>query len=211
MVIHLIAPKNKNKWPPIWEDCYNYWVNSPYTIKLWNDEEDIDNILKEDNLDFFNLINQLPKIFKLDYVRPILLKKYGGMYIDMDIEILFDFIPQFNPNIFYVMGGHKGISKEEIAQNSLLVSPTNTLPLWDDLKNYYNYNVRRYFQDCKEPYSRVFKGQIISETVGSIALSRFIKSYKYYYDIEILNADYFNRGNKTIKFSHHHQTHQWFT
>jgi mannosyltransferase OCH1-like enzyme len=208
MLIHLIAPQNKDKWPEAWKHCFQYWKNSSYNIKFWNDEEDVDNILKKDDLDFFNLINQLPKQFKLDYVRPILLEKYGGMYIDMDIEIIFDFIPMLNKNINYIMGGHKNDINDDV-QNSILISSNSQINFWKELKHYYNYNIRKNFDDCKEPYSRILKGQIVGETVGSVALSKFISFYKNYYNIEILDANYFNRGNNTIRFSYHHQTHFW--
>ena len=95
MIIHLLAPEDKNKWRPIWNKCYPSLQNLPYQIKIWNDKE-IDNLIKQDNKDFYNTLNTLPLIYKVDYVRYIIMRDYGGVYIDMDVEVINNFIPLIN-------------------------------------------------------------------------------------------------------------------
>ena len=102
--IHLIGPKNKNEWKPVWKHCFNYWENSSYNIMLWTDE-DIDAYLKKDDLHFFNQLNQLPRIYKYDYIRYVILRDIGGAYFDLDVEIVRDFLPLLDPNSVYLLGG----------------------------------------------------------------------------------------------------------
>ena len=146
MTIHLIAAgdlENPNNWPKIWSKCYNIWKSSPYKIKLWGDK-DINNLLIEDDEGFFkDYLSNLKPIFKWDYVRPLILKKFGGAYFDMDIEIFFDFLPQLNPNVVYIMGGHKEIDKKNIVENSIMISYPNLYnnQFFHDLQQYFKYNI----------------------------------------------------------------------
>jgi hypothetical protein len=212
MIIHLLAPKDQSKWPKIWHHCHNIWKTSPYEIKMWNDE-DIDQLLKEDDEEFFkDYLSNLKPIFKWDYVRPLILKKFGGAYFDMDVEIFFNFLPQLNPNIIYIVGGHTEVEKREIVQNSIMISYLNEMSFnfWNDIQQYFKYNVKTNFLDCKEPYSRIIKDQIVIDTVGPYALSRFVKANEHMSPpVEILDANIFNRGPNTIRFSFHHQTGAW--
>tara|TARA_R110000803_G_C11902645_1_gene312286 strand:+ start:247 stop:882 length:636 start_codon:yes stop_codon:yes gene_type:complete len=209
MIIHLIAPKDKNKWPEIWHKCYEYWVNSSYQIKLWDDDQ-IDSLIKDDDLEFFNIINKLPKICKLDYFRPLVLEKYGGAYFDLDIEIIFDFLSVIDPNKIYIMGHPPFPSKKIKVQNSLFISPIQHSLFFHHLKNYFKYTTKKYSHIINEPYSHIMPGLNIGEIAGSIALSKFVKLYKKQLSfIEILDHKYFNSNNNSINFCIHHSTQSW--
>lgn len=211
MTIHLLAPKDQTKWPEIWHHCYNIWKTSPYEIKMWHDE-DVDQLLKEDDEDFFiNYLSKLKPIFKWDYIRPLILKKYGGAYFDIDVEIYYDFIPMVKGNKIYIIGGHDEDIDIKTFQNSIMISSLNkiTFNFWNDLQQYFKYNIKKNYQDCLEPYSKIRKWQSAVEYAGPIALSRFVNAHKHLYPIETLNADLFNRGSNDIRFSFHHQTYTW--
>jgi len=209
MLIHLSAPQDKSKWPDIWHQCYEYWIHSPYKIKLWNDKE-IDLFLKKDDLEFFNLINKLPKICKLDYFRALVLEKYGGAYFDLDIEILLDFLPLVDPKKIYIMGHSPFPLKKMKVQNSLIISSIENSLFFHHLKNYFKYTTKKYFNLTKEPYSHIIPGLNIGEIAGSIALSKFVKIYeKKFSFIEILDYKYFNYSHNSIRFCIHHGTHNW--
>ena len=205
MVIHLIAPKNQQLWHPIWHHCYNIWKSSPYEIKMWGDE-DVDNLLKEDDEEFFKLIDTLPKIYKIDYVRYIILEKFGGAYFDMDVELYIDFIPSINPNKIYLMGSD---SHEETVQNSIMVSSLPNSILWSDLKNHIKYKIKDNFNKCLDLNSILPIGTIVRKMVGPIILSKHVKLNRSSTPIEILAYQHFNRGNNEIKFTYHHQTGIW--
>jgi hypothetical protein len=209
MIIHLSAPKDKNSWPDIWHQCYNYWVNSPYKIKLWNDDE-IDSLIKNDDLEFFNIINKLPKICKLDYFRALVLEKYGGAYFDLDIEMLFDFLPLTDPSKVYIMGHPPFPSKKLIVQNSLFISSLENSLFFYHLKNYFKYTTKKHFNLIQEPYSHILPGLNIGKIAGSISLSKFVKVYKKSLPfLEILDYKYFNDSNNSIKFCIHHSIQSW--
>ena len=91
MTIHFLAPEDKDKWNPIWEKCFNTWAQTKHDINVWTDEG-IDKLLQEDDIYFYeNYLNKLDNIYKFDYVRYIILEKYGGAYFDIDIELVNNF------------------------------------------------------------------------------------------------------------------------
>ncbi len=85
MIVHLIAPQDKSKWDIIWTRCLESWENH-YNVKIWNDNEDLDNFIKKHYIKHYNFYNNLPfHIMKLDFARLCILHKYGGIYADMDV------------------------------------------------------------------------------------------------------------------------------
>jgi len=74
LTIHLLAPEDKNKWPDVWHHCFSIFQKLPYKIKMWGDN-DIDEILSKDDKEFLDILNTLPPIYKLDYVRYLILEK----------------------------------------------------------------------------------------------------------------------------------------
>ena len=209
-LIHLIAPKNRNKWHPIWEHCFKFWENSSYNIKLWNDEEDIDSLLQEDDYDFFSKLNSLDKIFKLDYVRYLILKKFGGAYFDMDVEINLDFLHLLDPKKIYIVQSH---SLDEIVQNSIMIGldPTSQSSFfWESVKNYSKSKIISSFKNCKDLFYKLPHGTNVRETVGPIMLSEAYKAYENE-NFQLLSHLHFNNTFHDIKICHHHQTGIWDT
>jgi len=213
LLIHLIGPKDKSKWPLIWNKCYNIWKTSPYKIKLWNDEEDIDNLLKEEDPDFFQKLNSLPKIFKLDYVRYLILEKFGGAYFDLDVEVKLDFLPSLSTQKIYIVEANKGVT-DEIVQNCIMISLDKT-PLskffWNTVKNYSKTKVKNNFKICKDQFYKLPEGTNIRETVGSIMLSEVYNSPPFFTSsyIQLLSHLHFNHSPHDFKICIHHQTGKW--
>lgn len=200
-LIHLLAPKDQTKWPGIWHKCYDIWKSSPYKIKMWHDE-DIDQLLKEDDLDFFNVINTFHKIYKIDYVRYVILEKFGGAYFDMDLEIVKDFIPLLNPQRIYLMEGRLN----EYVQNSIMInlkpSYNNSFFVWGGLKNISKKNILNNTNLSKEKNN-------VSKLVGPLALSNFISSFSKQIDYELLSYHHFASLTSEICFTKHHHTSVW--
>ena len=205
MTIHLIAAgelENPNKWSDLWHHCYNIWKKSPYKIKLWN-SKDLDNLLKEDDEEFFNIINKLPSIYKFDYVRYLILEKFGGAYFDMDVEILVDFIPLLNPNLQYFMGGSGGT----IIENSIMIA-NQTTPnpnFWNRFRMNTKYKILKNLDKCSNPYN-------VLQYAGAWLMTEIlITSFKNNKDktYGILGYEQFSNPNSSISFSKHHYLSEW--
>mgnify|MGYP003654512883 CR=1 FL=1 len=97
MITHFLAPSDKSKWPHKWNVCLKSWQKHSCCIKVWSDE-DIDAFIKCKDPEFYEVLNGLHKIFKLDYVRSLILESIGGIYSDMDIELISPFVHQLNKN-----------------------------------------------------------------------------------------------------------------
>ena len=207
MTIHLLAPKDKSKWHSLWHRCYKIWETSPYQIKMWNDEV-IDELLINDDKEFFDeYLNYLDPIYKFDYVRFIILKLYGGVYCDMDVAVVTDFIPLIKENKIYMIEGESG----EYVSNSIMISKPSfgTKDTWKKIQDVAKFNVIRNFIECKE-----FKYLTI-DTVGPIFLSNWFSRHKETIqqlgvNLEILGYNQFQKGDDAdIVFTKHYCTHTW--
>jgi mannosyltransferase OCH1-like enzyme len=209
ITIHLFAPKDKNKWHPVWKHCYKFWENSNYKVILWDDES-IDKLLQEDDNIFFEKINSLDKIFKLDYARYLILEKFGGAYFDMDVEVIIDFLPFLSPKPIYIVEASYQV--DEIVQNSIMISLEKTKDsthFWNHVREHSKYKIINNFESCKNFYSKLPCGTIVRETVGPIMLSNAYSSYHNIYNIQLLSHLHFNRYPHNFKVCIHHQVGTW--
>jgi mannosyltransferase OCH1-like enzyme len=208
LLIHLLAPKDKDKWIPLWEHCYKFWESSNYNIILWDDTS-IDNLLKKDDNDFFKELNFLPKIFKLDYVRYLILEKFGGAYFDLDIEVKLDFLPFLSTQRTYLM---EATSKEEIVQNSIMISldktPFSTY-FWNTVRNYSKSKIINNPKICRDEFSILPKWTNVRTMVGPIMLSEVYKPHLNDPNIQLLSHLHFNCFPHDFKICIHHQTGKW--
>lgn len=199
--IHLLAPNNKDKWHPTWKICYTSWERSIYTTNLWDDNR-IDSELELDNKDFYKILNTLPLVYKLDYIRYIILEKYGGMYVDMDVELIQNFIPKLNPNKVYIAGG---LFEKEYLQNWLMfsVNPEHKA-LWTRIKWFARDRIMDNLELASKPENAF-------SLVGSRVLTDFFNLSNYFRDksFEVLGYEHFGNPNATISFTKHYTTGTW--
>ena len=76
------------KLPDIWKDTPASWkaVNPTFEYKFWTDT-DIDDFVKTNFPDYVDMMNNFKyKIQKIDTIRYMWLYKFGGIYVDMDIQ-----------------------------------------------------------------------------------------------------------------------------
>tara|TARA_R110000803_G_scaffold210430_2_gene282176 strand:+ start:80 stop:769 length:690 start_codon:yes stop_codon:yes gene_type:complete len=224
MDIHLIAPKDKSQWRDKWKKCYKFWENSSYNVIIWDDEK-IDNILKQDDIMLFEVLNQLPPIYKYDYVRYIILDKFGGAYFDLDVEVIVDFIPSLHPDEVYISEGQP-FKDEEIKRdfgdklspsffelietpidyalsNHIMISPKNR-GLWKIIKNKVKINLIKYYKTHNGNFINVLK------VVGPIALSRIVFEYGFHH--KLLSYHHFDVGDddrSAFVVCKHHKTFNW--
>ena len=201
MIIHLIAPKIKDKWHPIWKKCYEIWLSSPYEIRLWEDKE-IDSILKEDDIKFYNKLSECPNIYKYDYVRYLILEKYGGAYFDMDMEVKRDFITQLKPNRLYFSEGPSRMGIE----SSIMIHTGGQNVFLIGLKN-----------ACQRVINSDWRENTVENTLwktGPMFLTSYVMNYYHEHevrkgDIQILPWELFSSKHNDLSYCIHHYTNSW--
>lgn len=94
-IIHYIWLGDIDNMPKLSKKCIDSWKKHllNYEIIFW-DECKIRSTFKENEIEFFNKMVKLKKFaFAADYARCIILDKFGGVYLDTDIEIIRDITP----------------------------------------------------------------------------------------------------------------------
>jgi len=200
--LHFLAPEDKNKWTPLWHKCYKSWEKSPYNINLWGDS-DINKLVFEDDPDFYEILNNLPKIYKIEYVRFIILQKYGGAYIDMDIELKHDFLSILDFNKIYLMEGTFGCYVE----NSLMIgiNQKQHMEFWERIKLFCKQKIYNNLNKCNDSYN-------VMHTIGPFALSEYMYKHVTPHQkdtYEILAYEHFASLTNEISFCRHYQTNTW--
>ena len=198
MVIHQIAPRDKSKWNDVWKKCHDSIKDLPYEIKIWDDKE-VDNELISDDGEFYNeYLSKLHPIYKWDYVRYVILERYGGAYLDMDVEIKIDFFPLLNPNKVYLAEG--GLNC--MVSNHMMISPQDYW-FWSATKEQIKYKLKSNFAKAKE------HSYFTVDLVGPIALSHIVLKEKLKYTP--LSRYHFSEGDTDLQFSIHYSTNNWVT
>ena len=222
MIIHLITAgkyENQENWPSIWHKCFESLTKSEHNISIWNNEG-IEQLLKEDNNEFYKeYLSKLDIIYQIDYARYIILKKYGGAYMDMDVELIRDFFPLLDPNIIYLMEGTSGT----FVENSIMISPIQDpnktheqkshiektyYELWNSVKNMAKNNIIRRFKEIDT------NKKLVIELTGPEMLSTFFSKVTYqssHLIYDILGYYQFGSVNSTLAFTKHHYSGVWCT
>jgi mannosyltransferase OCH1-like enzyme len=122
-IIHHIAPKNIENHPLIWKECYQSWMKEfpelEYQHVMWNDDDDIDNLVKNKFPKYWDLYSSFPfRILKVDFSRLCILYEYGGIYADMDMYCYKNFYEDLDCDLFLLQSE----IPDEIVQNSLMCS-----------------------------------------------------------------------------------------
>lgn len=123
-VIHHFAP-NEDKWHPIWKICIQSWyIHYPkdhYEHRFWNDN-DVTKFVNDEYPQYKKIYDKLPlHIMKLDFARYLVIHKFGGLYVDMDMFCYKNFYQILNKNIILL----EALDKKEITQNSMFGGTVN--------------------------------------------------------------------------------------
>lgn len=166
-IIHHIAPKNKERWHPIWDQCYPSWKKQfpDFEHKLWNDEEDIDKLVRTNYPEHWKLYSSFPAhIMKIDFARICILHKYGGIYADMDVFCYKNFYDEL-PQDFHIVQapyGEKWMNGELQVENCLMCSTKN------------NDFVSRLINECETNYIIKVKKKFNKKRMGDNVQSYLI-------------------------------------
>lgn len=204
-MIHLITAgkyKNRIDWPPIWEKCYQSIEQLGYKIQLWDDIK-IDNELKSDDEHFYNeYLNKLDPVYKWDYVRYIILQRYGGAYLDMDIEIVRNFFPLLSNKKIYIAEGNGG----DYVSNCIIISPKGAEELWEVIKWWVKKRIIDNFNKC------ILDKKYTMEATGPRALSQYFTKHEKQWDnlpLELLGWYQFSSLTNELAYTRHHYTSLW--
>lgn len=196
-IIHHIAPKDKSRWHPLWEKCYNSWKEQfkDFEHILWNDESDIDNLIKEHYSDQFDFYTNLPvHIMRIDFARLCILHSYGGIYSDMDVFCYKNFYNELNEDFHIVEApyGENWANGQLKVENCLMCSSKNNsflLKMIDECEENYNLNIKNKFK--KENISDRSQNYLIINTAGPSYVSNKMNNYNMDYK-NILSGHLFN-------------------
>jgi mannosyltransferase OCH1-like enzyme len=139
------------------------YFNPDTKIIIWN-ELDLDTMVKDEYPELLDFWNNFPsKFYKIDFGRYLVLKLYGGMYIDLDMECInkipddVDFInlffnskdkKSFNNNVIYFKNP---ILYEELINFSIKRFNNNKMPItWKKRRFLYTVGARMYHKFCKD-------------------------------------------------------------
>lgn len=208
-IIHQVAPSDKKRWSKEWFKCDKSWKKiKGYKRKIWNDREDIDAFISKYDPYIFNVLNQFPIIYKIDYVRYLIAEKIGGIITDMDFEIIRDFTPHLDGKSIYLLDS---FSPDETYQNGFVISPPSTV--WTGFLSYVRQNLIDNQQKIIDrfEYPNSLNGTFIRTMVGPIALSNYFNKEKIKH--KILPHTNFNPYGKYDKndfvFTKHYGTGNW--
>ena len=128
-IIHQLAPQDTSKWPNVWYECQASWKKQypDYQYMLWTDEK-MDEFMQHEFPSYYEMYKSYPlQIHRIDAVRYFILYKYGGIYADMDIVVLKDFMPRVNRHKIHIL--ESPYKDNEYCQNALMISPVRH-PFW---------------------------------------------------------------------------------
>lgn len=128
-IIHQTAPGDQGRWSSSWRVCQRSVreVFPDFRYIMWTDE-DIDRLAQTHFSWFYPVFKDFPsQIYRADAARYMFLYLYGGIYIDMDMEVLRDFYGALAQDRVSLV--ESPFPEMETVQNSLMASPPRH-PFW---------------------------------------------------------------------------------
>ena len=196
-IVHHQAPRDFARWHPIWFGCVKSWHRQfwDHDYRLWDDET-MNDFVKREYPQYYKTFCSFPfPILKIDFCRPLLLHKYGGIYSDLDYVVLHNFRQYLDHTKINIVESTVSFlpSWQETIQNSMMASPPNC-KFWLDFCDYSTEMFAR--KDVKEELEYSFEnkklmveGWAVKATTGPIALTNFWKETNA--DINVLPRELF--------------------
>lgn len=215
-IIHHIAPVNQNTWHPFWSRCRQSWLRHfpDYTFMLWNDTDELDNLVKNHYPRFWNLYKNLPvHIMRIDFARLCILHKYGGVYADMDIFCYKNFENYMTEQIYFLENATNEYTDAKF-ENSLMASvPDHQLLI--ELMSYTQtcfIHFRHRFKHVNNNWRNNLNDPIVNNITGSGMISHAIGSLAANYNISVFECKTFNNrpgSYDPVFFTKHLHTSVW--
>lgn len=109
-IIHQMAPAQVDKWHSFWLPCQQSVKKEfrDFKYELWTHER-TDDFVKQEFANFYYWWKNLPlEIIKIDLARLLIIYKYGGIYIDMDVFCYKNFYSELTSDICIVATRSQG-------------------------------------------------------------------------------------------------------
>lgn len=124
-IIHHICPRDFKKWNKKWvigyESTLKVFPSDEFTHMHWYDDE-LDKFIEAEYPWFLNIFKMYDiNIKRIDIVRPFILYKYGGIYLDMDYVVYKNFFDNLSSD--KVSTPESPYKHNEHIQNAFLCSP----------------------------------------------------------------------------------------
>jgi mannosyltransferase OCH1-like enzyme len=154
-----------NKWIPFVEQLKT--LNPDWEYKLWTDQDN-DAFVKKEFPDFYNIFTGFSRnIMRADVIRYLIMIKLGGIYLDLDYEVLkpFDFQDH---NIVLPLNRSKKSGDPENELGNCIFASVPEHKFWHDVIN-----------DLTDNTPDVTDYSQIVESTGPKLLTRIYRSNKY--------------------------------
>lgn len=172
-IIHQIYWDFSFKGKPIrdeWKKASLTWVkhHPKWEHKIWDDKDCL-NLIKNDFPWFLETyLGYKYEIQRCDSVRPLILYKYGGLYIDMDTICLKPFDNILTEEKIYLVKSPHNFIKNSVG-NGVIASPKNNNILLEIVKKMIKSREKKFYHN-----HHIY----IMNSTGPLLYSKFYKKYK---------------------------------
>ena len=204
-IMHRQVPESYSDWHPIWKKYHETWLWPNFNYRLWNDNDNI-KLVEEFFPQYLEVFNKFPlNIYRIDFARNLILKKWGGVYADMDFVC-------YTP--FYGLLGRKkptlveSLSSDEIVQNSMMASPPDH-PFWDAVAEN---SIQFFYENEDRIMANADTANMVKGCTGPFNLSKTLEQVG---GAKVLPKEKFNPRplpqDKSGIYCYHYQAGQWGT
>ena len=159
-------------------------------LKFW-DEEQIQKLIEIDYPEFLETYQEFThKMMKVDFAKYILLHKFGGIYLDMDVKPMSSVEDLFKREYFFVRWDNDKQNKPYLA----VMGSSTGLPLFYEIL----LHSCESFEEKKDmPIYQTWLGRFVFQTTGHFMVHRVLKKNKISVD-NILNIMFINNQSKNL-------------
>jgi mannosyltransferase OCH1-like enzyme len=165
-IIHQVWYNDNPDIPLKYQESHNEWkrLHPDYKYILWN-RQNGDELVRTYEPEFYNTYKNYPyEIQRIDSIRYVFLKWYGGIYSDLDLVPLYNLNDEFQKcgQLFFVQSN---LNKN--SYNNSLFGGEKGLRVWNDL-----------IEQCKKKKKPYYIGKhfTVMYTTGPSMLTKYLKN-----------------------------------
>tara|TARA_R110000824_G_scaffold53444_1_gene147941 strand:+ start:863 stop:1540 length:678 start_codon:yes stop_codon:yes gene_type:complete len=157
-------------------------------LKFWNEEE-VEELIETDYPEFWDTYKAFPhKIMKVDFAKYIILHKFGGIYLDMDVKPMLSVEDLFQREYFFVRWNNSDLPYNAVMGSSI------GLPLFHEILLH---SCESYEEKKDMPIYQKWFGRFVYQTTGHHMINRVLKNNKILSD-QFLNIMFINNPSKNL-------------
>jgi len=169
--------KGELKEIPVFYKCYQankaYCKKHNLNYKLWTRDQVEKLLQKPQNKEYQGVYKAFSQdIMRIDFARYMILWNFGGIYIDLDIQIMKgkSIKPLFEKDEFFV----RWHDSSKLPYNAILGTHKDN-PLYKEILDHCR---ESYYEKRKDPIYKTWKGRFVFQTTGHFMLQRVLKKNK---------------------------------